>query len=302
VIVAVKAMLAQGRLGRVLELLGQAPPGGAGVADAIWRMVASPALLRTQLAEPRVDFDVVERLALRLGPSAADPLLDVLEQSDDRSVRARALRILMNLGPDIATSVVTRLRDAPWYVQRNLLSVLRHLQVWPPNFSAVPYARHPEARVRHEAFKLLLDFPAQRSSAIARGLEDSDPGILALVLRAAVDDCPAEAVAAVDRFACNRRQPAGLRAIAVRVLANASRAKAVPRLLELAGARRRLFWWRVGASSPVVVAAVAELARWGSGNPLADRVLASARRHSDAEIRYAAGGGHGGRTIMGEAV
>lgn len=289
VVAAIQAMLARGQLGRVTELLSTAPPGSCRATDTAWRMVASPALLRLELAADRVDFELVERLALRLRASAADPLLDLLERSEDRSVRARCLRILTNLGPEIGDVVAGRLRDAPWYVQRNLLALLRQLQVWPEGFSAVPYARHPDARIRQEAFKLLLDFPAHRVSAIARGLDDTDAGVLALVLRAAVDDCPAELLPAVERFACSRRQPAALRALAVRALAAAARDRAVPRLLELAGLRRRLFRWRLGAASPVVAAAVAELARWGEGHPLALRALATARRHADPEIRLAAG-------------
>jgi len=83
----------------------------------------------------------------------------------------------------------------------------------------VPYARDPEPRVRREAYKLLLDFPAHRISAITYGLADPDPAIVALVLRAAHESCPREALPAVQRFATDRRQPAELRAIATRVAA-----------------------------------------------------------------------------------
>jgi len=83
----------------------------------------------------------------------------------------------------------------------------------------VPYARDPEPRVRREAYKLLLDFPAHRISAITYGLADPDPAIVALVLRAAHEWCPREALLAVQRFATDRRQPAELRAIATRVAA-----------------------------------------------------------------------------------
>jgi hypothetical protein len=292
---AVQALLTEGRVGRVIELLGAAPPTSRHATDTLWQVVASPALLRRELAASRVDFELVERLARRLGPAAADPLLELLEQSEDRSARARSLRILTTLGPEIVDTVVGRLRDAPWYVQRNLLALLRQLQVWPEGFSAVPYARHPDVRIRQEAFKLLLDFPAQRSSAIVRGLADTDEGVLALVLRAAMDGCPDDVVPAVERFACNRRQPAALRVLAVRAWAATARDQAVPRLLELTGLRRRLFRWRLGAASPVVAAAVAELARWGDGHPLAARALATARRHADHEIRLAAAGGAGDR-------
>ena len=111
---------------------------------------------------------------------------------------------------------------------------------------------------------------------------------MTVVLRSAVEDCPSDALPAIERFACNRRQPADQRAIAVRALGAAGGDHAVPRLLQLAGLRRLLFRWRLGASSPVVVAAVAELARCDTANPLVARALATAQRHSDPDIRAAA--------------
>ena len=287
VVAAIEALVGTGRLGRAVELLRDARPAES--TDALWRQVANPAFLRAELSSTRFDFDTIESLALRLGAQAADPLLDVLEHSTDRATRARTLRILVALGPEVASAVTARLKDSPWYVQRNLLAVLRQLRIWPEGFSAVPYARHPDARLRQEAFRLLLEFPAHRGSAIVRGVGDSDATIAALVLRAALDECPPDALPALERYALDRRQPADLRAIAVRAFAQAAGPKAVPRLLALAGVRRRFFRWRLGAKSPVVVAAIAELARLGDEGPLAVRVLDMARRHVDPEIRLAAG-------------
>jgi len=82
-------------------------------------------------------------------------------------------------------------------VQRNLLVLLRELGVWPPGFSAVTYARHSELRLRREAYKLLLAFPAHRTSAILHGLDDESPEIVTLVLRAAMGGCPPEAIRAI---------------------------------------------------------------------------------------------------------
>lgn len=216
---AVDHLLQQGRLEAVVSALRRAPAGSADTADLLWRDVATPAQLRAALAAPRPDFELVEGLTLRLGPSAAEPLLDVLDRAADRSTRARALRLLTAVGPAAASAAAARLRSSPWYVQRNLLVLLRMLRTLPPGFSAVPYARDPEPRVRREAYKLLLDFPAHRISAITYGLADPDPAIVALVLRAAHESCPREALPAVQRFATDRRQPAELRAIATRVAA-----------------------------------------------------------------------------------
>jgi hypothetical protein len=74
----------------------------------------------------------------------------------------------------------------------------------------------------------------------------------------------------------------------VRALGRASGPQALPRLLELAGARRSLLGWRLGPKSPVVVAAVETLARHWGADPKAASVLALARDHPDPEIRLAA--------------
>lgn len=140
VVMAIESLVGGGGLTRAIALLREAPPAATDAAEVLWRHVASPSRFRSELAAERPDYDTIESLATRLGLLAADPLLDVLEESTDRAARARTLRILVALGPDVATSVTARLRDAPWYVQRNLLAVLRALRVWPEGFSAVPYA------------------------------------------------------------------------------------------------------------------------------------------------------------------
>jgi hypothetical protein len=160
--------------------------------------------------------------------------------------------------------------------------------VWPPGFSAVTYARHPELRLRREAYKLLLEFPEHRASAIVHGLSDEHPEIMTLVLRAAVDGCPPEALRSVERFIADWRRPSELRAIAVRALGPAGGTQSLARLLDLAGSRRHFFGWRIEAKSPVVLAAVSVLARYWGAHPHVRALLKEARDHEDPEIRLAA--------------
>lgn len=285
---AFETMLAERRLPAAVDLLRAAPGPANATADALWRHVATPARLRVELSASRLDFVTIESLVSRLGQLATEPLLDVIESTADRGARARTLRLLVSIGPTVAPAAAARLKNAPWYVQRNLLVLLRLLRTWPPGFSAVPYARHPEPRLRREAYKLLLEFPAHRASAIVHGLDDECPDIATLVLRAAVDGCPPDAMRAVERFVEDWRRPTELRAIAVRAVAMDGGPQALARLLELAGARRSFFGWRLETRSPIAVAAVSALARhWGS-HPQVVGLLKVARDHSDPEIRLAA--------------
>jgi hypothetical protein len=285
---ALETLMGARRIPETVTVLKDAPVASAATANGFWRHVATPARLRVELSAPKLDFSTIESLVACLGSRAVDPLLDVLEQRADRSARARTLRLLTSIGPPVAAAAAARLKDAPWFVQRNLLVLLRTLKVWPPGFSAVTYARHPELRLRREAYKLLLEFPEHRASAIVHGLSDEHPEIVTLVLRAAVDGCPPEALRSVERFIADWRRPSELRAIAVRALGPAGGTQSLARLLDLAGSRRHFFGWRIEAKSPVVLAAVSVLARYWGAHPHVRALLKEARDHEDPEIRLAA--------------
>ncbi len=280
-------MLTDRGMPAALDLLRGAP-SGSHITNALWRHVATPDRLRDALSAERPDFEMIESLAAHLGPSATEPLLDLLDRAVDRSTRARTLRMLESIGPAVASAAAARLADAPWYVQRNLLVLLRSLREWPPGFSALTYAQHPDLRIRREAYKFLFEFPEDRASAIARGLEDASPEIVTLVLRGAIDACPPEALRTVEEFSEDWRHPAELRALAVQVVARHSGPQALGRLLQLSGAQRKIFGWRLATKSPVMLAAVSALARYWGADPQVQRMLAAARDHDDPEIRLAA--------------
>jgi hypothetical protein len=275
------------RLGRAAALLAAAPPSAT--ADALWGHVATPTRLQEELTTTPVDFVAVEGLALRLGATAVDPLLDCLESAEDQGTRAKLLKILGQLGPQVAQTAVSRLPRAPWYMQRNILVLLRTLRAWPEGFSPVSYALHPDNRVRREAYRLLLEFPQHRASTLNHGLADSDPGVAQIVLHAALESCPPESVKALERYLASGRHPPELQAIAVRVLARATGGeKAHPRIVKLAGERRFLRGWRLAPKSPVVLAALSALAKHWSGHPEAADLLDLARTHPDPDYRLAA--------------
>jgi hypothetical protein len=285
---ALDTMTEERRLPLAVDLLRAAPATAGPTAEALWRHLATPARLRIELSARRLDFVAIEGLVARLGPVAVDPLLDMLERASDQTVRARTMRLLVSIGPTAAPIAIARLPHSPWYVQRNILALLRQLRTWPPNFSAVSFARHPELRLRREAYKLLLEFPLHRASAIQHGLLDESAEIVELVLRAAVDDCPPEAMKAIERFTDDWRRPAELRALAVLTVATGKGPQSMARLMQLAGARRSLFGWRLEAKSPVALTAVSALARHWAWHPQVISLLKSARKHDDPDVRLAA--------------
>jgi len=109
-----------------------------------------------------------------------------------------------------------------------------------------------------------------------------------LVLRAAVEDCPREALGTIERFTEDWRRPAEQRALAVRALGRGGGPQALGRLVQLAGARRSFLGWRLDASSPVALAAVSALARHFGAHPQVTGLLEAARAHSNPDVRLAA--------------
>ena len=172
---AADRLVGQGRFGTLATLLAGAPHTQA--ADALWNYLATPDRLRDKLAAPSVDFAAVEGLALRLGEAAAVPLLDYLEKASDKTSRARTLKVLVAIGPAVLPPAAARFAGAPWYVQRNILVLHRSLNAWPASFSPITCTVHPHPQVRREAYKLLLDHPQHRASALSYGLRDADDGM-----------------------------------------------------------------------------------------------------------------------------
>jgi hypothetical protein len=283
---AAERLVAAGRTRQLMDLLAEAPQAGF-ETEAIWSRIATPELLGDELSHQPVDFMVVEALVARLGAGASDPLLDALAGAEDRSTRWNLLRILAEVGPPVAPAVAARLPGARWFVQRNLLLLLGKLGTWPDGFSPAPYISHGEPRVRREAYRLLLDSPGTREAAIVDGLSDADPGILTMVLGAALPSCPPAAVPLVDAMVRDRSRTPEVRLLAVRALAGCADPDRVKRLVTIAQQWR---WWggfRLAPKSPVLLSVLKALADSYGDHPDASSLLALAAQHRDPEIRAA---------------
>src|ERR1019366_9211511 len=97
------------------------------------RRVATVDRLQQQLARAQVNVAVVQGMVTRMQLSAADPLLDRLETSDDR-VAPMLIDMLAALGDDIGPLVAARISGARWAAQRLLLIVLGKLTTLPAGF------------------------------------------------------------------------------------------------------------------------------------------------------------------------
>ncbi|HET6837336.1 MAG TPA: hypothetical protein VFH24_04780 [Gemmatimonadales bacterium] len=285
VFAAVEELLSRRECVRVANLLEAIPKSSA--TDALWSYIATPERLERELATSPVDHEALSILVDRIGTQAADSLLDRLASASDRSTRAAVLKQLLALGPAVGQVAVARMPTAPWFVQRNILVLLGKLGSWPAGFSPAEYAINPDARIRREAIKLMLESPIYRGEGMAVGLADRDEAIVALALAAAVDACPPEAVAVVQRIAADPKRPSESRVLAVRILARNRTDESRQVLHELVLNRRRWLGRRLAPKSPELLAALTALAtRWPDDSAVAD-VLQRASQHSDPDIRAA---------------
>ncbi|MBI4545824.1 MAG: HEAT repeat domain-containing protein [Gemmatimonadetes bacterium] len=286
---AVDRSLEEGKLGTLAALLDRAP-AGSHCAQEIWRRIATAERLAVVLAADPVDLHLVDKFVAHLGAAAAAPLLRTLVESESRRTRRELFERLGAFGSAIVPLAAELLADERWFVQRNLLSLLNAVGEWPEGVPTAPYAGHPDARVRREAFRLLLRLDGHREDVLAPALQDADPAILRRGLAAAQEmQCPPVAVPIVASRALDADLPMDLRALGVRVLGRVRSPEVLETLLRLASRPKRLFLKpRVAASSPVTLAALASLAAGWSDEPRAAALLARARRARDLGIRAAA--------------
>ena len=286
---AVAEMVKQGRISALLSMVDQTPETNT-VVWTLRRHLDNTGTIRRLLRDRPIDFEVLYRLVARVGFPAAGALLDALELEDDRTARWRLFEMLAQLGPDVGNAVITRLPGAPWYVQRNLLLLMARLETWPKMFTPLPYAKHPDPRVRREAYALLLRDPSMRGEAITLAVADIDERIVRAALNAALEGgCPREAIAVLTERLTERSLDGMMAVLAIRVIAPIR----LPIVLEvlvrsvLSKKRRWFFGRKLAPKSQPMLAALTALAATWSQEPMAQKVLSMAERDTDPAVQNA---------------
>lgn len=292
---AVNEFLESNGVGPLLDLLALAPPDNR-VGERILSSLATPTRLRLMLAKEHLDPRSLKTLVERIGPAAADPLLDAMEDSESRAVRRLSFDALADMGPSVAPEVVERLRKGEWFVQRNSLSLLQRFAGLPEGLDVGPYLEHGDPRVRRAALPLALRSPELRDTAVRRSLADDD----AYVLRAALLELRESASedlqrTVIDRVLLNGHRSDDLRALAARIVANAGTPGAKDALLRVVVVGRTLFGRpKLAPRSPLSLAALRALAQGWPDEADVRAVIRRARSSKDPEF-VAAVARRGGR-------
>lgn len=290
---AVDSIIRAGDIAHVIELLSRMTESE--VTAELWQRLDNPDTVRMLLEEQPPNFAALDSLIERLGIAAAEPLLDVLANSESRSIRSQVFSRLTKFGPDLAHLVVKRLDDRRWFVKRNMLSLIGELQRWPRNWTPIAYAEHSKPGVRREALKMMLKRPDMADRAVCALLSDADHRNLTLGLASAMEAAPPEAIPLLGQLSQDEVQPLEIRLAAVRALGAQGGTEACEWLITHVRGRegwlaRLLRRVTLAKNSPLMLEALAALQCCAGTDPLAARLLKQGARSRDIEIRAAAGG------------
>jgi hypothetical protein len=260
------------------------------LAAEILRGAATEAVLRAMLSQEPLDTSGLELIIPLLKEAALPPLIGALAGAETTERRDQLLRLLAPFGEASGTEAQARLPAVSWAEQRNLLILIARLPSPPRGFSPTLFIDHPEARVRTEALRILFRGPGTRARAICEALSSSDPALVRMGVFAATEECPPAAVPLLIPVIERGDFEPGIRSTAVTAIASVPQPLVVDCLLGICYVTGRWFRGpRIAPQSPVVLAALAGLARHWAHHVRAKEVLDLAAAHPDEEIRGAAG-------------
>ena len=279
----------RGHLGELLSML-DAPGNDAETVRQLTRHVLQPELLGQLLAASPIDFVLVERVAMHAGPESVGPLLDVLSTSEERATRRRVLDLLVRVAPASEDALVARMQDAPWYLARNILSVLAQMPDIRHGDVVVAAISDPDARVRQEALKAGLRHAVTRDRSVQEAIETGDASMVRTALSTLEKPCPPTLVTPL--ISVLGHDDPELKLLAIGLLSQSVNPLIVPALLNLVRTRGGLLRrTRLVSRSPVMLAALQVLARrWPNHRPVVP-VLQLAMRSNDPQIRSVMVGG-----------
>ncbi|HEX5071669.1 MAG TPA: hypothetical protein VFW03_00615 [Gemmatimonadaceae bacterium] len=279
-------MLARPDITPVLDLVEGAAASPA--RETLLDRIVTPDRLVDVLHAETPNTKLGERLALRLRSVAVDPIINLLEDEEER-LHGWACDMLVRLADVSRPRVAERLADAPVQAQRQLLHVIDRLGEWPEGFRPEQYLTSADAGVRREAMKLMLRRDDMRDAAIRLGLDDQDERTVGIALAAALKRCPPDAVPILMRRIDNSTLSTELRARGIRALAASGSLDAMRWIAQRSIKKH----WLLGTTvlrdkSPQLISSIAGLAAHWSTAPEAAEVLALVAKSKDADLRSAA--------------
>jgi hypothetical protein len=256
--------------------------------------VSEKAIRRLLLTEP-VDRLKARALLEVVPASSTDVLLDVLERAEARGTRMIVRQRLAEFGTEITPVLMARLANAPWFLVRNILTLLQELEEVGNDNNAGDLLRlleHPQVQVRTEAVRVLLRNEHTRDAALRRALRDESDRVVILAIQSVTEmaeegERPSQSILAqLPALVDTGAQSDPVRARAVRAVGSVHRDDLRDWLVRLVS-KRTPFLRRLKLVEPTQTAATAlqALQRTYGSDPAVGRVLALASR-SAQDLRW----------------
>jgi hypothetical protein len=164
------------------------------------RAQPSPVTHHAVAALDRQGDDAVEAFvdfALAMGPPAANWLMAILAESEQRRVRQRLAKAIAGLVREQPEVLLPWLSDERWYVVRNVVHIYSQIGGEATGGFVKAVMRHPEPRVRREVVDVLgRSDPDTARQMLTAMLEGAEPRLYATIIQRLAQD-PAPEVAGV---------------------------------------------------------------------------------------------------------
>lgn len=161
---------------------------GSRTASWLREIATSEKAVRQLLLTEPVDRLHARALLEMLDVGATEVLLDVLEQAQARGTRMIIRQRLAEFGSAITPQLLARLENAPWFLVRNILTLLQEgerAQASTDSQQLLRLLEHPQVQVRTEALRVLVRSEQSREAAIRHALRDENERVVLLAIQAA---------------------------------------------------------------------------------------------------------------------
>jgi len=167
-----------------------AKSGGSRTATWLFGIATSEKAVRQLLLTEPVDRLQARALLEVLDERSSEVLLDILEQAQARGTRMIVRQRLAEFGSAITPQLLARLERAPWFLVRNILTLLQEgesVEASTRSQQLLRLLEHPQVQVRTEALRVLVRSEQSREAAIRRALRDENERVVLLAIQSASD-------------------------------------------------------------------------------------------------------------------
>jgi len=191
--------------------------------------------------EGTTEYTACQRLLTALGEGMIAPMLEILADEPDMTVRKSMVDLLSGMAGEHIALLSVRVGDPRWYFVRNVVAILgsTHKSAILPALERT--LRHPDARVRRETIRALTGIQDRLAAEmLVAALEDPDAQNVQLAARYLGTGKVRGAVASLEQVARGEgrgNRDIGPRTEAIEALGRIGDTRSIPLLESLAGKR-----------------------------------------------------------------